>query len=105
MPSLIAQREIFDERGRFVARVDLAFEEYRLVVEYQGDHHRTDQAQWRRDVQRRAELEALGYRVLEVTALDLSDPRALAERIARLLRLAGWVGTPACSPHFPRPTR
>ncbi|QTX03459.1 endonuclease domain-containing protein [Agromyces archimandritae] len=85
LPALIPQQRIYDERGRFVARVDLLFPEHRVVLEYQGDHHRTDRAQWRRDLQRRAELEALGYRVIDITALDLRDPHALVRRIARIL--------------------
>lgn len=50
--------EIFDG-ARFVARVDLLYREQRLVVEYDGDHHR-DARQWSKDQSRRAELESLG---------------------------------------------
>jgi hypothetical protein len=75
--------EIFDGT-RFVARVDLLYREARLIIEYDGDYHRTP-GQWSRDQSRRAELESLGYRVTVVTARDLEDPAALVARIERLL--------------------
>jgi hypothetical protein len=87
--------------GRFIARVDLLFEEYGEVLEYQGDHHRTDVAQWRRDRTRESELESLGLHVTEVTAADLRQPRALVERVARNLVRRGWQGHPRYSPWFP----
>jgi hypothetical protein len=52
-PTPLVNVSIYDERGRFVARVDLLFEEYREIFEYQGDHHRTDIRQWRRDISRK----------------------------------------------------
>ncbi|MDQ1084966.1 MULTISPECIES: endonuclease domain-containing protein [Microbacterium] len=75
--------EIFDG-ARFVARVDMLYREHRLVIEYDGDHHR-DPQQWSRDQSRRAELESLGYRMTVVTARDFDDLPALLARIRRLL--------------------
>jgi hypothetical protein len=83
LPLPDANVDIFDGR-RFVARVDLLFAAQRLIVEYDGDHHR-DAAQWSRDQSRRAELESLGYRYTTVTARDFDDPAALIARIRRLL--------------------
>ena len=72
---------------RRIARVDLLYRAQKLVIEYQGDYHR-DPAQWRADELRRAELEALGYRVTYVTAADHQDPERLVARIRRLLEAA-----------------
>jgi very-short-patch-repair endonuclease len=72
--------------GEFIARTDLYIEEYRLVIEYQGDYHR-DKAQWRKDMTRRSRLEATGRRVLELNADDLRDPLELASRIRKLAGL------------------
>ncbi|WP_157803016.1 hypothetical protein [Compostimonas suwonensis] len=85
LPTPLVNHEIRTRTGRFIARVDLLFPENRLVVEYQGDHHRTDQKQWRRDLARAAELESERYRVTEVTADDLRSEPALIARIRRLL--------------------
>lgn len=74
--------------GAFVARVDLAWPDARLVVEYDGDHHR-EQAQWGRDLRRRERLEALGWTVVVLTAADLrGDQRSLVRRVSTRLRAA-----------------
>lgn len=83
LPAPEVNVDVFDG-ARFVARVDLLFRSARLVVEYDGDHHR-DPVQWSRDQSRRAELESLGYRYTTVTARDFDDPAALVARIRRLL--------------------
>ena len=75
--------EIFHGQ-RFVARVDLLYRHARLIIEYDGDHHR-DAIQWSRDQMRRAELESLGYRFTTVTARDFDDPTTLLARVRRLL--------------------
>lgn len=69
--------------GRQV-RPDLLFRRERLIVEYHGDYHRS-KAQWRRDLSRRADLEAQGWRVLELGADDLRDAAALIDRVRALL--------------------
>ncbi|GAA2030619.1 DUF559 domain-containing protein [Agromyces tropicus] len=94
LPAPDVNVDVVDPHGRFVARVDLLFAAYREVLEYQGDHHRTDRAQWRRDRTREAELESLGYHVTEVTDDDLADPVAMVARLARRLGGAGWTGSP-----------
>lgn len=65
-------------------RLDLAFEREKLVLEYQGDYHRTP-SQWRKDMTRRARLEAEGWYVMEINSDDLRDPGELLERIASVL--------------------
>ncbi|WP_401000163.1 hypothetical protein [Agromyces sp. GXQ0307] len=102
LPVPTCQKVVTDDSGRFVARVDLAFERYGELLEYQGDHHRTDVRQWRRDRTREAILEALGFHVTEITQADLVQPRQLVERIAANLRRRGWAGTVRLSRWFPR---
>jgi hypothetical protein len=93
-PTPAANVELFDEQGRFVARVDLLFEDYRETLEYLGDGHRTDVRQWRKDQTRRADVESLGYHQTDVVADDLENVTALVRRIARNLRRRGWTGHP-----------
>ena len=51
-------------------RVDVAFPAVRLALEYQGGHH-ADPNQYRKDVSRRAHLEADHWTVLEIAADDV----------------------------------
>ena len=53
--------------------LDLADPELLIGIEYDGDHHRTDRTQWRRDAWNRRQLESMGWTVVSVTQLDLSD--------------------------------
>ncbi len=74
--------ESFFHQGRFLGRVDLAYPELKIAIEYQGDHHRTDRAQWQADIRRRERFEDAGWRVIEVTFADLTV--AMTELIARI---------------------
>lgn len=79
-----------NDRGNFVAMCDLAFVEKRVVLEYEGDHHRTDRATFRSDIERRERLEDAGWVVIRVTGDDLYRyPDRLAARIRRRLASRG----------------
>ena len=74
--------------------VDLAWPEYQVAVEYDGDHHRTDRSQWHRDRDKRGLLQSRGWVVLDITADMLANEAARAEyafRLARLLASRGAV--------------
>ncbi|QWT24794.1 endonuclease domain-containing protein [Subtercola sp. PAMC28395] len=58
--------DILDARGSFVACGDLYYPEYRLLVEYDGDQHRTDTKTYERDQTRIADLHAIGVQVIRV---------------------------------------
>lgn len=87
MPEPRVNHEVSDRFGEFVARTDLMIDEYKIVLEYQGDYHRKTPGQWRADMTRRSRLEALGWRVMELNADDLRDPDELVRRIRSLARL------------------
>lgn len=77
--------ELFDERGLFVAMVDMAWRGHRVGLEYEGKHHQETQ-QFRRDVSRRERVEDIGWRLMRATANDLST--GVEEFVKRLgLRL------------------
>lgn len=72
--------------GFFVARLDLAWPDVRLAVEYDGSHH-LDRPQWVADLRRRERLEAAGWTVVVLTAEDvLGDLDATVARVASHLR-------------------
>jgi hypothetical protein len=74
------------EGGRFIARVDFAWPEERLVVEYEGAYH-FDGVQIVRDDARIAALQAAGWRVIRISAADLRDLEALVARVRAALLL------------------
>lgn len=92
IPELTANLEIYDRNGIFIARPDLQNIRYRVVWDYEGDHHRTDIHQWRKDLGRVPRLEDEGWHSTRVSAADLDDPRPLIARALRNLRERGWSG-------------
>lgn len=92
LPEPLCNYNVFDSTGRFVARADLAYPQFRLLLEYQGDQHRTDRAQWRRDIRRLGEVEDEQWQVLQFTDDDVRAPVQLVTRIERRLRARGWRG-------------
>jgi hypothetical protein len=87
LPAPVAQFSVVHD-GRFVARVDFAWPDVKVAVEYDGLWHAED-GQFARDRQRLNRLHAAGWRVFFVTAADLHAPERL---IARLIDfLAGAV--------------
>lgn len=89
LPRPVAQCKIY--RGkRFVARVDFAYPEYKIAIEYDGDHHR-ERTTFRFDMERQNELHVLGWTILRFTADDvLRRPEQTAATIRTVLRRSGW---------------
>ena len=68
--------------GVLLGRVDLAFPEARLAIEYEGAYH-FEGTQIVRDDERIARLIAAGWRVIRLSAADLRNLAAVVERIRR----------------------
>lgn len=81
-------------REEFVGRPDLVYLRYRVLVEYDGAYHFKDRAQRHRDIKRRERLEALGWRVIVITAECMRQPRDVVWRVYRALRDRGYQGPP-----------
>ncbi len=79
LPAPVLQFEV-RLNGRFVARVDFAWPDRKVILEYDGAHH-ADQLQMRRDRSRLNELVTAGWVVLHATAIDLRDPSVLIQTI------------------------
>lgn len=80
------QVEVAIRTAAGVRHADLGWPEHRLLLEYQGDEHRTSRRRWLDDLTRVQLLEDAGYRVILVGAADLEDDaRSLAARIRRAL--------------------
>jgi hypothetical protein len=87
LPAPVAQHRILED-GHFVARVDFAWPDRKVAVEYDGLWH-ADDRQFARDRRRLNRLREAGWQVVFVTAADLHRPEQLIARVARALgRLA-----------------
>jgi hypothetical protein len=64
------QIPVYDEYGQLVAVLDMGWENVKLAVEYDGDHHWTDRRQFNKDIRRAEALTELGWIDVRVTAED-----------------------------------
>ncbi|WP_139230625.1 MULTISPECIES: DUF559 domain-containing protein [unclassified Leifsonia] len=90
LPEPQVNHPIADGSGRIVASGDLVFPAARLVVEYDGDHHRTDAVQYQTDIDRVYRIESLGWTVVRISKMHMRDGanEALA-RIRQALKTNG----------------
>jgi hypothetical protein len=80
------QYAVLDVPAAWVPHLDMAWPAKKVGVEYQGDQHRTDPVQWRRDQERWALLAAAGWLVIPATWEDLyRRPAAFAARVRAAL--------------------
>ena len=80
--------EIVDARGRVIAIADLGYREFRVIAEYDGDQHRTDDKQFFRDVDRLDDLAEERWRVVRFNKSHVTVDRLL--KLRRALLSAGW---------------
>jgi very-short-patch-repair endonuclease len=63
--------------------LDMGWPDLMVAVEYDGEHHRTDLLQYRKDIRRLESLERLGWIVIRVVAGD--HPAAILRRVRSAL--------------------
>jgi len=79
------QIPVYDEYGALTAVIDMGWEDIKVGLEYEGDHHRTDRNVFNKDIRRHETLTTeLGWIVVRVTAEDV--PGGILRRVA-----AAWA--------------
>jgi len=77
---------LFDSRDRRLGRFDLVYREARVIVEYDGDQHRTSTVQYDRDIRRLERAREASWAVVQVRARGLLiDPADTVSRVRRAL--------------------
>ena len=89
LPRPQTQLPVFDEFGFVVAYLDMGWPEYRVGVEFDGAQHWTDARQRSRDVERLADLEALGWTIIHVSSDMLRTSAVVVGRVSAALEAAG----------------
>jgi very-short-patch-repair endonuclease len=79
-----------DEHGTVIMRLDLAYPEVRLAVEYDGRQHAEVVEQWERDLDRREDLDEDGWRLIVVTSKGIyREPERTLQRVRKALEERG----------------
>lgn len=93
LPEPSVTEPIFDDQGRYISTPDLQYKGYKIALEYEGDHHRSDPVQWGKDIERDDRLRAMGWIVLRFSDVQMKGGWANAERKVRdALVSRGWRG-------------
>ncbi|MBB2974659.1 hypothetical protein FHX49_000200 [Microbacterium endophyticum] len=71
-----------------VVHGDLVWRRWRVVLEYEGEQHLYDDAQWAKDLRRYNDLSAVGWVTIRITKRML--PPEIVAVTARALKSAGW---------------
>jgi Protein of unknown function (DUF559) len=90
LPTPTTQIPVHENR-RLFGVLDMGWEKYKVAVEYDGDHHRTNRQQYAKDQWRQRKLEALGWVVLRVIADD--GPADVVRRVRAALARRGCFDT------------
>jgi len=70
LPRPRTQIPVEDDWGDVIAYLDMGWEDLKVAIEYDGEHHRSDRWQYTRDIRRSEMLERLGWIVIRVVAGD-----------------------------------
>lgn len=81
LPEPKVNPDVSDEAGGWIGRPDLAYEDEKVAIQYEGDVHRFDQHRWRSDVLRDEVMREDGWEVVRVTAADRRRPAPMVARV------------------------
>jgi hypothetical protein len=88
LPKPVTQFPIVDSRGYLVRIVDMAWDEFKVAVEYDGEQHQTDRYQYRKDARVLPILARMGWSVVRAFKEDRRVDVAAEARAA--LISWGW---------------
>lgn len=89
LPGPTPQVPVHDRWGRVVAHGDLGFEQWRVLLEYEGRQH-AETEQFGRDIDRYSLMAADGWLVLRFAAAHVAVPEVVVERTRAALLSRGW---------------
>lgn len=88
LPRPLTQYVVRAEDGRYLRRLDMVWEEYKVAAEYDGQQHLADRRQYAKDVWVNRELQRLNWHVIHVIKEDRGQDIVAHARAALLSR--GW---------------
>jgi len=91
LPEPVLDLPIRNSSGRLLGITEIAYPEFRVLVEIEGDQHRVSRQQWNRDIEKYAAYVAEEYEVVRLTSSHVrgKQPRA-AEIVRTVLMRRNW---------------
>lgn len=91
LPEPVCNPRVGNNEGP-IGCVDLVYWAYRLLMEYEGDQHRTDRQQWNLDIDRAEAFAREDLTLIRVTAHRMRRPRELVRRVYIAMKAGGYDG-------------
>ena len=91
-PEPVLQAQILDAAGRPIGRADMYYPEFRTILEYDGQQHRTDDRQYESDLARVERFTRADYEYVRVTRNRIRSQNLVISLLDRALRSRGWTG-------------
>ncbi|UYK40294.1 DUF559 domain-containing protein [Microbacterium terricola] len=88
LPEPAINVSVRDQQGRHIKLGDMVYEQQRVLVEYDGEQHRTSSHQYHKDARDLERAISAGWLVIRVRRHD-RDPREVAARVRAALRSRG----------------
>ena len=89
--------EVRTDGGILLGISEIAYPTWRVALEYEGDHHRTDREQWNRDIDKCDAYRRAGWDVVRITRAHQygapGRPATAVQRVRDALLRAGWTGS------------
>lgn len=84
--------EILSAQGHLIGIADMRHPRYRVLIEVEGDHHRTDRRQWMRDIEKHTAYLSEGYETVRLTGHHIRQhPERGVTLVRNALLRGGWV--------------
>lgn len=77
----VSNMELWEPTTGIVYYVDLAYPQWRIAIEYDGEGHRVDKDQWEKDLHKNEVLHDQGWKVLRLSNADVRDPQDFLLRL------------------------
>lgn len=75
-----------------IGSVDMLFDAFNVILEYDGDQHRFDRTQWNIDLDRNEAFADLGFATIRVTSARMKKPRRVVRGVFDILVKRGYAG-------------
>lgn len=90
LPEPIVNAPIRNSHGAFIALGDLAYPEYRVLIEYDGAHHFAGDEQMYKDIDRLDNVMEEKWRVVRLNKTHLRRRATIVAKVRTALLAAGW---------------
>ncbi|HNP16444.1 MAG TPA: hypothetical protein PKI99_08285 [Terrimesophilobacter sp.] len=90
LPEPVVNARILNRYGAFIALGDMVYPDYRVLVEYDGEHHFGSVEQSHHDIDRLDEVMEEKWRVIRLNSSHLRRKATVIHKVRTALEQAGW---------------